>query len=212
MPRAWQSGEVSRTLVPGLLRQYPVLVLAGGQSRAIQVSTRHPWWLTGRHSHVSTRARDVSTPITHAVSITPFESVPHGSQAVVTVLGCPGPASVGHCQTPAPGPLDKRPSQRAWGLLPSESQRSQGSSRDCLEPPASCRHRPQPGLRPAVRPEPILTQARASATGATSTDQQDAGLLARSKYVFAAWYWIRLRRILIRSASLAARVHAHAIC
>jgi hypothetical protein len=77
LTRCSQARSVAR-YYPGSRRQYP------GQSRAIPVRTRHSWWLTGRQSHVSIPARDVSTPTTHAVSFAPTESVPHGSQAVVT--------------------------------------------------------------------------------------------------------------------------------
>jgi hypothetical protein len=61
-----------------------------------------------------------------------------------------------------------------------EAQRTRVLSHDCPASPASCLHQPQLGSRPAgrppqrqrVHPEPIPTQARASATGATSTGQQ----------------------------------------
>jgi hypothetical protein len=57
LTRCSQGQSVARQY-PGSLRQYPAR--AGGQSRAIRVSTRvtrHSWWLTGRHSHVSAPAR-----------------------------------------------------------------------------------------------------------------------------------------------------------
>jgi hypothetical protein len=66
------------------------------------------------------------------------------------------------------------------GSRPAEDQRTSVPSHDCPASPASGLHHPKPGPRPAgrpppsqqVRPEPIPTQARASATGATSTGQQ----------------------------------------
>ncbi len=80
-PDPVQLGPIGRTLVPLLAVSVP-------RSRRLsvsrhRVSTRHSWWLTGCQSHVSTPARNISTPITHMVSFAPSKSVPHGSQAVV---------------------------------------------------------------------------------------------------------------------------------
>ncbi len=99
----------------------------------------------------------------------------------VPLLERPGPALIDSRPPAASGPSDHRPNQRAPILGPSESQRARGPSLGCPASPASG-HRPnQPDQRPGpterspprrrVRPRPIPTQARASATGATCTGQ-----------------------------------------
>ena len=130
---------------PGSHCQYPVR--AGGQFRAIRVSSP---WLTGRQ---------------------------------YPMRGCPDLALDWHRLTAVPpaDPRDQRPTQRIPGLKPPESQRTRGPSHDCPASPASGRLHHQPGPRPAKRPpprrrvrqEPIPTQARASATGASSTGPQN---------------------------------------
>ncbi len=77
------------------------------------------------------------------------------------------------------------------GSRQAEGQRTSVPSHDCPVSPASCLYHPQPGLRQAgrppprqrVRPEPIPTQARASATGATSTGQQNVTVEQRNSFL-----------------------------
>ena len=68
-------------------------------------------------------------------------------------------------------PSDQRPSQRAPGPQPSESQRAGSDHPTSQHRGPSSRARPSALHRATVRPGPIPTQARASATGGCGTGQ-----------------------------------------
>jgi hypothetical protein len=137
--------------VPNTCCQYPER--ASGQFRAIRVCFP---WPTGRR-------QSLSSWVAHGLSV-----------PLLVWLGLPLDS---HSQTTVSDPRNQRPSQRAQDLGPLESQHTQGHSLDCPASPASSRlhNHWQPGPRPArrpplhcwVRPGPIMTQAHASATGAT---------------------------------------------
>ncbi len=141
-------------------------------------------WLTGRQPHVSTPTRAVSTPNVPAVRIAPSESVPHGARAVSTPVFKLAP--IGRHSGPA------RPASKPAGAgsrtLPPKALRPTFHTSS-----AAGRHHHPPGPCPAKRPPshirnrpgPIPTQARASATGVSSTGPQI--LTATDVFKYVLW-------------------------
>jgi hypothetical protein len=124
-------------------------------------------------AHVSTPTRAVSTPIAQAVRIAPSESVPHGARAVSTPVFKLAPigrhswratsvqASERRVSNP-PTPAYRRPLARLSTRPRPRAAIIAGLGRD--HPPGPCPAKcPSPHIR--IRPGPIPTQARASATG-----------------------------------------------